>query len=464
MDCSDKRRKGGRHRPGKASAGAAAAGREELKSARALALRVLSSARGWGEKGGRGTAAEILSEALLASDLSRRDEALATELVYSTLRRRLTLDWIVEKFSGVRVRRIEPRLLAILRLGVLQLVYMRSVPAYAAVDESVKLALAAVGKKAAGFANSVLRKVAAQASAIPFPAREKGAVEHISIVHSHPQWLVRRWVERFGEEMTASLCIADNTPPPITARVNILRTSRETLVKKMAEEGVEVSLPEEGQMVEFVSCPKRLPKLASFQEGLFYIQDVSATIPGRMLAPLEGEMVLDLCSAPGGKATHIAELMRNRGLVLACDRDERKMPLLRENVERLGTSIVRPLVGDGTKIDAVFKADFDRALVDAPCSNTGVLRRRIEARWRLKEGDFKRLRTVQLDLLRGAGRVLRRGGVLVYSTCSIEREENRDVVEQFLKEREDFELEDEKAFFQKVGGGDGGYAAKMVRR
>lgn len=463
MDCSDRRRKGGRHRAGKASAGAAAASREKVKSARVLALHVLSSARGWGEKGGHRTAAEIFSEALVASNLSRRDEALATELVYSTLRRRLTLDWIVERFSGVRVRRIEPRLLDILRLGVLQLVYMRGVPAYAAVDESVKLALAAVGKKAAGFTNSVLRKVAARASAIPFPAPEKGVIEHISIVHSHPRWLVRRWVERLGEEMTASLCIADNTPPPITARVNILRTTREMLVEKMAEEGVEVSLPEEDQMIELVSCPKRLPQLGSFREGLFYLQDVSATIAGKMLAPVEGERVLDLCSAPGGKATHIAELMGNRGLVLACDRDKRKMPLLRENVQRLGTSIVRPLVSDGTKIHAVLKADFDRVLVDAPCSNTGVLRRRIEARWRLRERDFKRLQSVQIALLRSASTILKRGGVLIYSTCSIEREENQDVVEQFLKQREDFELEDEKAFFQKVDGGDGGYAAKMVR-
>jgi len=440
--------------------------RSRAMTARLLAVDVLSLVRGHGELETGKSASDILSQALLASGLSRQDEALATELVYSTLRRRLTLDWIIEKFSGVEPRRIQPWLRDIIRIGVLQLVYMGGVPEYAAVDESVKLARAALGGRAAGFANSVLRKVAAGRSSIPFPSREKGVVEHISVVHSHPRWLVKRWLERMGEEAAEAVCVAGNTPPPITARVNLLRATREKLIAEMADEGAEAVPSEDDQMIEIVSSPKRLSDLRSFQEGLFYLQDVSATIPVRMLAPVEGERVLDLCSAPGGKATHIAELMHNRGMIVACDIDEQKMLLLRENIERLGTSTVRPLLADGAAIRRVLKAQFDRVLVDAPCSNTGVLRRRVEARWRLRESQLKKLQRIQKALLGSACLLVKPGGVLVYSTCSIEQEENQQVVEEFLSQRKDFKLDDEKAFLPRGGGagGDGGYAAKMVKR
>lgn len=464
MGCSEPDRKMGRRRGRKPLGGRAKGRPGKGHSARALALRVLSLVHGRGEGPGERSATEILSDVLIESGLPRREEALATELVYSTLRRQLTLDWIVERFSGVKVERIEPRLLDVLRLGVLQLVYVGSVPGYAAVNESVELGVAVAGKKAAGFANSVLRKVAAKASCLPFPEKEKGVIEHISIVHSHPRWLVRRWVERFGEEVATSVCIADNTPPPAMARVNVLKISRDKLIETLAQERVKAVASQEEQTVEIIRSPKRLPELRSFRDGLFYVQDSSATIPGRMLAPREGERVLDLCSAPGGKATHIAELMGNRGVVVACDIDEGKTPLLRENVERLGTRIVRPLVADGTRIDAVFRPVFDRVLLDAPCSNTGVLRRRIEARWRLRERDLKALQRLQLALLQSACEVLKPRGVLVYSTCSIEPEENREVIEEFLREREGFRLVEEKTYLPRVGGGDGGYAAKLVRR
>jgi 16S rRNA (cytosine967-C5)-methyltransferase len=431
--------------------------------ARALALRVLSLAHGRDETGKQRPATEILSECLLASGLSRRDEALATELVYSTLRRRLTLDWIIETFSGVPVKRIEPPLLDVLRLGVLQIVYVESVPKYAAVDESVKLAHAAGGKKAAGFANSVLRKVPAEESSMAFPEAEKDVLKHISIVHSHPRWLVERWVERLGKKVATSVCVADNAPPPMTARVNVLKTSRERLIETLARENVQAS-PREETMIEITSSPGRLSELDSFREGLFYLQDVSAAVPARMLAPESGEKVLDLCSAPGGKATHIAELMGDRGIVVACDVDEARMSILSENVRRLGLRIVRPLVADGKKIDGVLKPDFDRVLLDVPCSNTGVLRRRVEARWRLKERELRRLQEAQSVFLRGAGSVVKRGGVLVYSTCSIEPEENQEVVEAFLRETKDFELKEQKTFLPRLGGGDGGYVAKLVRR
>lgn len=446
-----------------AAAGAGETG-EKVVSARLLAVDVLSLVRSHGELGTGRSATEILSRALAGSRFSQRDKALATELVYSTLRRQLTLDWIIEKLSEVNLRRIEPWLIDILRIGVLQLLYMRSVPEYAAVDESVKLARAALGKKAAGFANSVLRKVATSATCIPFPPREKDIVEHLSIVHSHPRWLVRRWVKRLGEEVAEGVCVADNTPPPITARVNILKISRDKLIERLAGEGVKTVSCEDEQMIEMVSSLREFSEVGSFREGLFYLQDISAVIPGRMLSPEEGEKVLDLCSAPGGKATHIAELMRNRGLVVACDIDEDKMPLLQENVERLGARIVQPAVADGTKIDAVLKPEFDRVLIDAPCSNTGVLRRRVEARWRLRERELKKLQRIQVDLLRSACRVLKRGGVLVYSTCSIEREENQDVIEEFLRGGQDLELEEERSFLPRARGGDGGYAARLIKQ
>jgi 16S rRNA (cytosine967-C5)-methyltransferase len=442
----------------------AALRRPKHHEARGLALHVLVQVSRSGRKGGHPSATDLLSQAIESSQLPRRDEALATELVYSTLRRRLTLDWVIERFSGVEVRRIENPLLDILRLGVLQLLYMETIPRYAAVDESVKLARAAPGGKAAGFANSVLRKVAASASSVPFPSREEDLIGHLSIVHSHPRWLVRRWVERLGKDVAESVCIANNTPPPMTARVNVLKVTRQQLTEKMRAEGAEVIPCGEAQTIEIVHCPERITELRAFRDGLFYLQDVSATIPPTMLSPSEGNRVLDLCTAPGGKATHMAELMHNKGVVVACDMDEGKMPKVRQNIQRLGTSIVYPLLADGTKIDAVLKPDFDRVLIDAPCSNTGVLRRRVEARWRLKQHDLTKLPETQLNLLRSACRALKPGGLLVYSTCSIEEEENQVVVAAFLKDEANFELIEERVFLPQEGGSDGGYAAKLARK
>jgi 16S rRNA (cytosine967-C5)-methyltransferase len=433
----------------------------KFQDARELAFHVLSEMSRSGHKKDRPSATELLSHAIETSDLSRHDEALATELVYSAVRRRLTLDWVIEKFSGVEIKRIEPTLRQILRLGVLQLLYIRSVPEYAAVNESVQLARSVLNKKAAGFANAVLRKVPSDASAIPFPPREEDLVAHLSIAHSHPAWLIRRWVDRFGENAAESICVANNTPPPITGRVNTLKTTRDELAAKLAEEGVEAVPLEQEQMLEIVNSPKRISQLVSFQEGLFYLQDVSATIPARMLASRPGQMVLDLCSAPGGKATHVAELMGNRGLIVACDIDAGKMALLRDNIQRLGTTIVRPLLAQGTQIESVLKPEFDHVLIDAPCSNTGVLRRRVEARWRLNERDLKAIQQLQLRLLLSGCRVLKKGGLLVYSTCSIEREENENVVRAFLKGATDFVLLEERNLFPEEKAGDGGYVARL---
>lgn len=433
----------------------------EVHDARELALQVLRQMAVSGRKEGGLSATDLLSEAIESSHLSRREEALATELVYGAIRRGLTLDWIIERFSSVEIKRIEPRLLNILRLGVLQLLYVHSVPDYAAVNESVELARAALGKKAAGFANAVLRKVPSDASALPFPSREKDPVSHFSIIHSHPGWLIRRWIGRFGESKTESLCFANNLPPPITARVNTLKTSRGQLLERLAAEGIDASPCDDDQMIELVRCPCRLTNLRAFRDGLFYLQDVSAAVPPRTLLPSEGMKVLDLCSAPGGKATHLAELMHNRGIIVACDIDHRKMPKLRENIERLSTAIVHPIVADATKMDALLKEKFDRVLLDAPCSNTGVFRRRVEARWRLKPRGLALLAQTQLALLRSASRVLKKSGILVYSTCSIEPEENEELVRSFLRTATGFVLLGEINFVPKEKAGDGGYVARL---
>ena len=433
-----------------------------VERARALAFQVLSAVMD-SRQGILQPVTEALSEALRRSRLPRRDESFATELVYSTVRRRLTLDWLIRKFSGVDIRRIDPPLLNVLRLGVLQLLYIDSVPSYAAVDESVRLARGFLGKKAAGFANSVLRKIAS-AAIIPWPPREKNVVEHLSVLHSHPRWLIRRWVEHLGEEAAESICLADNSPPPLTARVNVLKTTTQALIQRMKEEGAEVIPAALEGTLEIVRSAKRVVNLDSFREGLFYIQDVSATIPARMLDPAPGERILDLCCAPGGKATQIAEQMGNRGLVVACDSGETKMPKLQENIRRLGTTIVSPLVADGTTIHTTLTVPFDRVLIDAPCSNTGVLRRRVEARWRLREDDLKGLHVVQMNLLRSASRLLKPGGVLIYSTCSIDPEENERVIAQFLSDERKIALVEEKMTLQEVGGGDGGYVAKLCKQ
>lgn len=359
--------------------------------------------------------------------LSPEDRRLARELAFGVLRQRAALDWLVAKRTDGRPQR--PEVLAVLRLGAYQLFFLDRVPDHAAVHETVSLARELGLQHQSGFVNAVLRGLAREKEPLR-EALERLRVEDPATGWSHPRWLVSRWAKELTPPDLQSLLRWNNTPARTFARVNRLRSSPEALLAKWASEGVE-SLPREvawaapGTFFELQSHPS-IESLPSFAAGDFYIQDPSTLLAVQELQVQPGQQVLDLCAAPGGKTSAIAERLAGSGRLVAADSSPERLGLLRENAKRLGLEglgIVAPdQTGDG----------FDRVLVDAPCSNTGVLRRRVELRWRLSPEEIGRLAALQGSLLDTAATKVRPGGRLVYSTCSIDPEENSAVAAAFL--------------------------------
>ena len=391
----------------------------------------------------------ILDRALNKSALSSRDRSLATELVYGVVRHQARLDWVIRLHLRSPKQKIPSRLQSLLRLGAYQLLYLDRIPSSAAVNESVELAKSRAGSKIGDFVNAVLRAIAKD-SHDPvrlFPIADP--IERVAISESHPAWLVRRWAERFGLERTMLLCRADNEIPPVTLRVNRLKTVREKLTESLLGAGLKV---ESGRIVQdalLLQTAASLRETQAYHDGWFYVQDEAAQLVSYAVDPQPGEMILDACAAPGGKTSHMAELMRNRGEILALDVSEERLIPLKENAERLGISIIIPRRMDVSEplIDIV-NARFDRILVDTPCSGLGVLRRHPEGKWQKQEETVATYRRLQLKILEHVAPLLKKGGVLVYSTCSTEAEENETVVDVFLKEYPGFSVEDLRTIFQ----------------
>jgi len=333
---------------------------------------------------------------------------------------------------------IPPEIRVILRLSLYQLLFLDNIPERAAVDQGVELARWTGFEGLTSLVNGVLRNIQREGLEVAFPDRKSSPVSFLSVFHSHPGWLVRRWLERFGFDETEELLAAGNARPVIRARVNTTRTTAPALVERLGDEGVEVHLsPHCGVSVE-LKIRGELRELASFRRGEFTIQDTSSTLVGMIPRISRSTMVLDLCAAPGGKCTHAAERGKNRGVVLAVDSSLGIMRLLVENRIRLGLDSIMCAVADGRCFQS---GKFDLVLVDAPCTGTGVLSRRADLRWRLRESDLDALPRIQADLLGNAATLVKKGGNLLYSTCSLEPEENEAVVERFLRKNSEYGLE-----------------------
>jgi 16S rRNA (cytosine967-C5)-methyltransferase len=424
---------------------------------RQIALRVLE----------RRNHGEDYVETLLESELSLHrlsavDRSLCQELVYGIVRRQATLDWLITRKTAGRAQKETLRLL--LQLGLYQMFWLDRIPNHAAVHETVELAKQLGLGPQAGFLNAVLRAY----------TRERVETENLlmelkttqpALGYSHPEWLCQRWSARWGPERAAQLMQWNNTAPPTFARVNSLKTNPAQLAAQWETERVKFAARSwdwtgDGLVFQLDSHPP-LEGLRSFREGLFYVQDPGTLLAPRELEPRPGESVLDLCAAPGGKTTFLAQLMQNRGRIIAQDVQPGRLGLIRENCARLGTTCVEVSLAPNAIIPSPAKR-FDRILLDAPCSNTGVMRRRVDLRWRIQPGEIERLRLAQLELLRQAAPRLKPGGVLVYSTCSLEPEENSGVVQQFLAEHPLFKLEEERELLPFVAGVDGAYVAKIA--
>jgi 16S rRNA (cytosine967-C5)-methyltransferase len=426
---------------------------------REVALRVLQKAL----KGDTFISGLLESE-FSAHRLSLEERRLATELAYGCVRRRGTLDWVIERRAGRKMAEISQALRDILRMGVYQIVYLDRVPAYAAVNETVELARAHGPSGSVKFVNALLRNTPRDLKDILTPQACGSWESYLSVAHSHPLWLVKRWVQRWGSEAAEKLCCANNAAPPMTVRTNVLKCSRDELIKQLRAEGVRAVAHEGHRLaVTIAKLPRPLRDLDSFRGGLFQVQDISAMRVVDILGPRRGETVVDVCAAPGGKATAIAETIGDEGKVLCMDVSAKKVKKIEQNARRLGLKSIYAVVGDGRDTRRFLGGGVvDRVLVDAPCSNTGVLGRRPEARWRVREADLQRLAGQQLDLVSSGAAIVGDQGIVVYSTCSIEPEENEGVVTAFLNRFKDFGIEKELRFFPRGDGGDGGYVVRLV--
>ena len=365
------------------------------------------------------------------------EERLAAELGYGTIRHRSRLDWLAEHFSERRKSRIDPPVLNVLRLGLYQLLFMPSIPPYAAVSESVDLAKK-FAPRASGFVNWTLRK--AGPGIVDLPRRRDIAdpARWRATFYSFPPWMTKRWERRFGSGETEAMLAAMNTFPPLDLRVNSLRSDPDRVADQLRREGGQVESGSFSPVALGVSGGGKLTGLPAFREGLFYIQDESSQLAALALAPRKGERILDACAGVGGKATHLAELTGDEAEIIAVDPDGRRLALLGENVTRLGIRSVHPRKGDILDDDFDAGGPFDRILVDAPCSGLGTLRRHPELKWTKRETDPARLAGLQLRLLLRAADLLRPGGLLAYSTCTTESEENEEVVRLFLRQKTGF--------------------------
>jgi len=370
------------------------------------------------------------------------DRAFLTELTYGVIRWRERLDWVIRLFSKISIEKIELETLNILRLGLYQILFLSRTPSSAAVNESVELAKRIRGKGGAGFVNAVLRSAIRQKDEIHYPDIHEDPILHLSVVQSHPLWLVQRWVRERGVEETLQICMFNNQISPLTLRTNTLKINRENLLEKLKEEElspIPTVYSEEGIVLQHPPPTSELPFL---RKGLAIIQDEASQLVTSILDPKPGEQILDACAAPGGKTTHIAQRMENQGGIYALDLSNAKLDLIGGLCEKLGIRIIKTVKGDASKILFVPQGmKFDRILADVPCSGFGTLRRNPDLKWRRGEVDIQRMGELQFSILRNLSMYVEEGGLLIYSTCTVFREENEDVVEKFLEAHPEFQLD-----------------------
>lgn len=379
-----------------------------------------------------------LERVLSRHRLEKADRSLATELVYGTCRRLNTLDWAVDQVASRPVKCLDSWIRDILRMTAYQLMILTRIPQRAAIHQAVELAKKYGHAGSAGFVNGVLRALSQKLDHLRLPDERKEPVRHLALKYSHPEWIVARWLSRYGCEETAKLCEANNATPPVSIRVNRLKISREAYQNRLAASGIEARFGLFHPQCLLVSGASAVAGLPGFGDGLFTVQDESSMLASQALSPQPGATVLDACAGRGGKSTHLAELMGDRGEIVSCDIHPHKLDRLRETCSRLGLESVRPLAADSRELPGLLGERFDYVLADVPCSGLGVLRRHPEARWRQTPEQLRELPKLQADILRAAARCLKPGGVLVYSTCSIEPEENEQVVNAFLEDEAEF--------------------------
>ena len=403
--------------------------------AREVALLTLNTCQrqgGWSD----GT----LKKQLAAAGLDSRDAALATQLCFGVVQNQLLLDFYLSNFSNIALKRMEGKVVQALRLGAYQLLFMDKIPHSAAVNSSVDLVKRhCKNQRAVGMVNAVLRSLERSLDNLPvIPSDDP--VKYLSVLYSHPEWLVKEYLLALDFEETTKLLTAHNAQPPMSVMVNTTKVTQEALLGELTACGVEVQLHPWLSNCLMLSHTGNLENLRSFQEGWFYVQDPASRMAVLALDPKKGEKLLDCCAAPGGKSFASAIAMENGGSVISCDLHPYKKKLIQAGADRLGLSCIEPNTVDARTFRPEWEEAFDKVLVDAPCSGLGVIRKKPDIRYK-EPGELDALPAIQLDILRNACRYLKKGSTLLYSTCTVRKGENEGVVSAFLAEHPEFKVE-----------------------
>jgi 16S rRNA (cytosine967-C5)-methyltransferase len=439
--------------------------------------------------GPRGTAVKILNRVdrsdsyldrlvdaeLRSADMNELDKGLMNEIVTGVIRWRNKLDWLLTGFFHGNFTKAETNIKNALRVALYQILFLDRVPHSAAVNEAVEFIKRLRGQKVADLVNAILRNIIRNIENLRYPDPNEDRVQHLAVVESHPSWLVRRWVERFGYDDAQKLLAANNQRPDLTLRVNRLKIDFAYFLNLLEQHQVEFSRS------AYLDCFVRVKHMSNigdsdmFKQGYFGVQDESAGLAVKLLDPQPGERVLDLCAAPGGKTTYIGELMKNIGEIVAVDRYETRLNLVKSACQRHGVANAHFIAGDAASVQL---SPADKVLVDVPCSGLGVLSKKPDAKWKREPQDLETLTVLQRSLLENAVQLVKPGGVLVYSTCTTEPEENFGMVSEFLATHQEFTIDPAGRYIDPklvhadgyietlphLHGMDGGFAVRLVKR
>lgn len=402
-------------------------------------------------------------------DIPAVDKNFISKIVYGVVENRIYLDYMIRKFSSIRLKKIDDQILNVLRLSAYQMIYLTKVPHSAVVNEGVKL-VKKINHRHTGFTNGILRNMSRDYQSVELPSVSKEPIKYLSVKYSHPEWLVERFMNNYGFDFTEDLLASNNETPNLVLRTNSILINREDLMTKLVNVGFECEksdIVEEGIVIRRTN-DLTLEENTLFRDGYFTVQDESSMMIAGIVEPAQGDLVLDMCSAPGGKTTHMAALMNNEGEIVACDISQRKLDLIEENIKRLHLKNIRTMINDATVFNPSFVDKFDKVLVDAPCSGLGIIRRKPDIKYLKSIEDIKALVEIQRAILENASKYVKPGGMLIYSTCTVEKLENEEQIKGFLKTHNEFRIvpiDDEESLqlFPNINETDGFFCCKLTK-
>lgn len=417
---------------------------------------------------------KLIDNELRSDELNDLDKGLLNEIVHGVLRWQLKLDWVITGFFHGNYPKSDVNVRNALRVALYQILFLERIPSSAAVNEAVEMIKRIRGQKSADLVNAVLRNIDRNVAAIRYPIAGEDPIHYLSVVYSHPQWIVRRWYKRFGMVNTEKLLEANNRRPPLTLRVNTLRSNIEEVTGILDSANIPWTRSPYVPSFLRVSGLGNVASHSLFREGKYTVQDESAGLACLLVSPQPGDRIIDLCAAPGGKSMYLAELMRNRGEVVAIDKYEIKLQMIKNAADRLGITIISTEEADAANYN---KGVADKVLLDAPCSGLGVLTKKPDIKWKREPEDITTLVEIQEKLLHNAARLVKPDGALVYSTCTTEPEENIDLIRRFCSTHPGFSIDDARKYvpadvvntggwietLPSVHGIDGSFAVRLVR-